>query len=140
MVTSTSLMARKKVADAAKVPGVAQAHPKGDVVTLSTDDRKALREARVKRGLNQGEAADKIGVKQATISNVENGKHTSQVRKSVYAALVRLYKMKVDAPTPTIEHEKDFKDLVAAISDLEPDEYAAMLAVAKTITKPRHSG
>lgn len=104
-------------------------------MTLDKTERARLRKLREDRDLGQKEVADKIGVTQATISNIENGKHTGQVKKSVYAKLIRYYKTKPGMSEPTAEQEAAFKALIEEVGDLTPDQYVAIRAVVKTITK-----
>lgn len=112
-----------------------QPRPEGALITIDADERVRLRELRKKRGWQQGELAKRIGVTPSTISNIETGRYP-QVRKSVYAALLRALRS-TGAPDTTAEELAVFRELVDNLVDLGVDQQRQIIAIVQMARKPR---
>lgn len=109
-----------------------QAKPKGDVLTPTSDERKAVRVARELKTWTTTYVAKKIGVSQGTISNIETGAHTKQVRRDVWLKLVRLLKMDTTNENP--QREKNFKEIAERLPLLSPETEEQVLALLRAMT------
>ena len=69
----------------------------GPVIDLTPDERVEFKRLRKAKGLSQQELADKIGVSNGTISNIETG-GSSQPRRGPYFAALAYLKGKKEAP------------------------------------------
>lgn len=105
----------------------AQAHPKGGLMTIDHAERDRLKLARETEGWDQKGLARRAGVTAATISNLEGGR-SKQIRKTVYAKVLRALRSPDAAPSET--HDRVVAiilDATAAL-DLRDTEMVAELA------------
>lgn len=113
-----------------------QVHPKGGMITIDEDERARIKAAREEAGLTQSEIAVKVGVTAATISNLETGRHP-QVRKTVYAKILRVLKLAKAAPDASPANDETYKALVDEVIDLDGGEQALVIAYVKHLKKSR---
>lgn len=79
MISSALLMAKRGRIE----------QPSGPVIDVTPEKRARLKELRKLKGLTQDQLANKIGVSNGTISNLETGRH-GQVHLSTYMEIVAL--------------------------------------------------
>lgn len=108
--------------------------PRGGKITVGPDERARLKQLRTSKGIDQGELAAKIGVSQATISNLESGRHP-QMTKDKYAALVRVLGAQADAMT----NEDAFRRIVQAATALEDEQLAVAVATIEALAALKKS-
>lgn len=110
--------------------------PKGGKITVGPEERAHLKMLREAKGLKQGDLAKKIGVVQATISNLESGRHP-QVARDKYAELIRV----LGADSESTSNEESFRRLVTAGAGLDGDQLAVAVAMIEALAaaskKPR---
>lgn len=97
-----------------------------------------MKELREKKGLDQRELATRVGVTPATISNIETGR-SKQVRKSVYAAVLRVLSRKDSAPAASGSDEV-LKQLVEGMLELDDEKQRMVLGIVNSLKKPDNSG
>ena len=92
--------------------------PSGDVVTISDDERKAWRDARVKNGWSTRFLAERVPCSNGTISNYETGK-SSQIKRVYYVELARIFKTGKASLGEDKGEEALWKDVVDKIAGLD---------------------
>lgn len=106
------------------------------MISISPDERKRLRVAREELGLRQDVLAKRIGVSPATISNVESGR-SRQVRRPVYAAIVRALKLESATEKDDKANEAAFRNLVEVVSDLTSEEIDDLIPIITRLRRNR---
>ncbi len=107
--------------------------PKGAVVNMTTDERRAFKEKREKLGFTHRALAAKAHTSGGTISNIETGE-SGQVNAAVYA---RVYAVLFGAKS-AVDNQAKLKKLVEDLAEI-PDSWGAigeLIASAKKLSKP----
>lgn len=107
-----------------------QEKPKGGVVNLTSDERKAFRERREKLGYTHRSLGAKAGVSGGTISNIETGA-SGQVNAAKYAAAYAVLFGKQKA----VDNLATYKKMVEDLADVTDhwDAISEIIAGAKKI-------
>lgn len=110
-----------------------QTKPTGEKITVSPAERAAMKKRRLEIEWKQGDLADRLNVSQATISNLESGRHP-QLYKSVYAEAKRVLKIgnAKDAPEDT----ERFNRVVDKFLQLSTQHQAAVEQLIDSLLKP----
>ena len=93
---------------------------------------RAIRTARVDRGLTQGELAERIGVSQSTISFWENGTESPTVEHLIALA--------VELPNLIERFEGRERELLQRVLRLERELFAGRCACAGCSCTPQEAG
>lgn len=104
----------------------------GPKMDVPSEERTRLRDLREGRGWSQQQLADKIGVSNGTISNLETG-GSGQVYKAVYAEVVRVLKAGDEA---TEADANRFMRAVKRLLELDERGWAIVEAVLDAQPKP----
>lgn len=105
-----------------------QDHPKGGKISVGTDERQKFKKARIAHGWTQPDLALKSGVNQATISNLETGRHP-QVAKEAYARIYyALFKSE-----PATEDDATFRAIVAGAANLDETRQKAVAQLIESL-------
>jgi len=122
-----------------KRPRAAEKRPRftGPKITLSKEERDRLRAQREARGLTTQQLADRVGASQASISNLETGRHP-QVYKALYMRVVK-YLFRPGDREPAADEEAAFFELTNDLADLTGKEIAAARAFVAALKSPRKS-
>ena len=119
-----------------KPSGGSEQHPKGPMIDIGPAERSRLLKLRGERGLTQAQLAARAGVTNGTISNVESGK-SKQVRKAVYAAIVRALKAKGGTTLDEdAKQSETFQKFVAVAADLTAEQLEVLLPLVENLRKP----
>jgi transcriptional regulator with XRE-family HTH domain len=105
--------------------------PRGEKISVGPEQRAWFKAQREARGIDQKVLAGRVGASQATISNLESGRHP-QISKTLYAKLVRLF----GQPEGTTEVDQTFRELV---DDLAPLGEANLKAVRDLVKALRNA-
>lgn len=94
---------------------------------------KAVRKARLAQNLTQGQLAERIGIDQRTVLNIEN--HKGNPKFEVLFPLIRALKIDPNEVFyPELQEENPaLHQLQALISDCSQDEAAALVAVCQAL-------
>ena len=111
-----------------------QEHPEGGVMSVGSLERQQIRERREKLGMRQEDLAAKVGVVAATISNLEGGR-SKQVKRVVYAAVIRALKIAEGTATSSDSIEDNYRRIVDGASHLNEAALAAVAALIETLRK-----
>jgi transcriptional regulator with XRE-family HTH domain len=130
---SINEMARRKAKT--EQPRAGQVHPKGGLMSVPRDERLRMRARREEMGLRQEDAAARINVVPATISNIESGRSV-QVKKSVYAKYRRLLFRSPDEISNS-SNDEVFAAIVDGAIGLRPAEEQAVRDYIETLKRLR---
>lgn len=109
-----------------------QAHPEGDKITVTPEERARFKAERLRRGWRQKDLAGKVGVSGGTISNLENGKHP-QIFRSVYARLKwTLLREAADGLT-----EDAFRRITESALTIGPEDVDVVVTLIETLRARR---
>jgi transcriptional regulator with XRE-family HTH domain len=109
----------------------------GEKITVGPEERAFFKEQREKKGFDQKELGKKVGASQATISNLESGRHP-QVTKATYAKLVQL--LGKSAVTPNAEQM--FHEIVGDLAGVPESSLHAVRELVRALKQaaPRTGG
>lgn len=110
---------------------------KGDVITLTLEERKEFRALREAKGYTHQEVGRKAGISAATVSNIETGR-SKQVNRQGYMAAYLVVAGKSPGFTETTDEiAKDIAKDIAAIPPERWGELRDLVATAKKLLAPR---
>ena len=131
MIRSNADMARKAT------KGMQQ-HPEGGMISVTPEQREAIRNRREKLEWRQEDLAARVPCAPATISNLESGR-SKQVKRVVYASVIRALKIGEGSATSNEGNDESFRRIVDGASELDADGLQVVEQMIEALRK-KHSG
>ncbi len=108
--------------------------------TIKETIRARIRKLRVEKGLNQNDAARRVGLQPAALSHFENGIRIpsfENLRKLADFYTVSVYTVSVDYLLGRVDEPKasgpDAEALFRTIDGIDPDDLKALVAMARSL-------
>jgi transcriptional regulator with XRE-family HTH domain len=102
--------------------------PAGEKISVGPEERAFFKERREAKGYDQKVLGKKVGASQATISNLESGRHP-QVTKATYAKLVQLLGKSPVTPNA----ERMFQEIVGDLVDVPESSLNAVRELVRAL-------
>jgi len=112
-----------------------QQHPEGGMISVTPEQREAIRKRREKLEWRQEDLAGRVPCSPATISNLESGR-SRQVKRVVYANVIRALKIG-EGTAPAAESNESFNRIVEGASELDADDQTTIERMIDSLRKKR---